>query len=286
MLSSTLVQSVAATLSLLGTAHGATLTEVKNWGGTNPATMSMHIYVPDTLPARPAVITVPHPCTASGPITFQSVTPKLPSYADKLGIILIYPSTTATVNGISKCWDDRSTNGLKRDSGGDNQGIVNQIKYVLDKYNADPHRVFTTGSSSGGMITNVLLATYPDVFAAGGSFSGAPVGWGGAQATTAQQWGDNVRNCYPGYNGTRPKMQIWHGSADTVVSPRYGFYQMDQWSNVLSIPFSRNVTDDPQPKYTKIVYGDGTKLVGYYAEGVGHMVPFHDEELLKFFGLM
>jgi len=35
-----------------------------------------------------------------------------------------------------------------------------------------------------------------------------------------------------------------------------------------------------------MVYGDGTKLVGYSAVGVGHMVPYHAEQVLQFFGLM
>ncbi len=175
---------------------------------------------------------------------------------------------------------------MKRDGGSDNQGIVNQIKYVLAKYDGNPSQVFTTGSSSGGMITNVLLATYPDIFAAGASFSGAPVGWGSPIRASAQEWGNAVRGAYPGYNGTRPKMQVWHGTADTVVPYEFFTHQLEQWSNVFGVSFSKNFTSDPEEGYTKMEFGDGTKLVGYHAQGVGHVVPFHDEPLLKFFGLL
>lgn len=33
----------------------------------------------------------------------------------------------------------------------------------------------------------------------------------GRNIKTPQQWGDIVRAQYPGYNGTRPRLQLWHG---------------------------------------------------------------------------
>jgi acetylxylan esterase len=182
-------------------------------------------------------------------------------------------------------------------------GARNQIKYTLDKYSGDASKVFVTGSSSGGMATNALIATYPDVFAAGASFSGAPAFacWNGAgiavsggpdpgcqtnKKPTAQQWGELVRSAYPVFNGTRPAMQIWHGTSDAVVTYGYLADQLAEWSNVLGIPFSKNVTNEPESGYTKMVYGDGTRLVGYSAQGVGHIVPFHAKQVLEFFGLV
>ena len=153
------------------------------------------------------------------------------------------------------------------------------------------------------MVTNVLVAAYPDVFAGGASFSGAPAFgcWNGAgggaggtdpdcatvkKVTSAQQWGDLARLGDPSFNGTRPIMQIWHGTVDNVVSYAYLANQLDQWSNVAGVAFSKNVTNDPEKGYTKMVYGDGTKVVGYSAQGVGHIVPFHEMEVLEFFGLL
>ncbi len=80
---------------------------------------------------------------------------------------------------------------------------------------ATPNRVYVTGASSGGMMTNVLLGDYPDVFKAGAAFMGVPFGCfattdgscGTAPAPTAtiiktpQQWGDLVRGAFPGYTG-------------------------------------------------------------------------------------
>jgi acetylxylan esterase len=111
------------------------------------------------------------------------------------------------------------------------------VKYAIEKHGGDPKRVFTVGTSSGAMMTNVLVGAYPDVFAAGSVYSGVPdgcffvqgatatqdpPGWNNACANgqnikTAQQWGDMVRGYYPGYTGTRPRMQIFHGTADNTL---------------------------------------------------------------------
>ncbi|KAK1759843.1 alpha/beta-hydrolase [Echria macrotheca] len=276
-------------------AWAAKLTQVTS-GWENPTKLSFYIYVPDKLAAKPPVIIVPHPCGGSAQDTFGRVASGLSGQADKLGFVLIFPQTP------NICWDCSSAKSMKHNGGGDTQGMVNMVKYALDKYKGDASKVFVTGSSSGGMATNALVATYPDVFAAGASFSGAPAFacWNGAGLNTgaadpncqnnkkpsAQQWGDVVRSAYPGFNGTRPSMQIWHGTADSVVSYGYLADQLAEWSNVLGVAFSRNVTNDPLSGYTKIVYGDGSRVVGYSAQGVGHMVPFREKEVLQFFGLL
>jgi acetylxylan esterase len=95
------------------------------------------------------------------------------------------------------------------------------VKWTLAKYNGNPNRVFVTGTSSGAMMTNVLLGSYPDVFAAGSGFAGVAFGcfagngydvWNGACAQgqvikTGAEWKSIVLAAYPGYSGYRPKMQ-------------------------------------------------------------------------------
>ena len=51
------------------------------------------------------------------------------------------------------CWDVSSQKSLKHSGGGDSNAIANMVTYTLKKYNADPKRVFVTGSSSGAMMT-------------------------------------------------------------------------------------------------------------------------------------
>jgi acetylxylan esterase len=221
--------------------------------------------------------------------------------SEQKGFILIYPDTAMD----SHCWNVASPNSLRHEGGGDSMSIANMVRYTLKKYKGDPKRVFATGSSSGAMMTNVLMATYPDMFAGGAAFSGvghaclAGSRNGGSSPTsdtsgcpqgrvhkTAAQWGKLVRDAYPGYNGSRPTVQIWHGTADTVVRYTTMEEALKQWSNIFGVSFTRNVTNDPRSGYTKMIYGDGTKLLGYSARGVGHVVPQQPNTVLKFWGLI
>ena len=47
-------------------ASAASLTEVTNFGN-NPGGMRMHVYVPDSRPANPAIVVAMHGCGGSGP---------------------------------------------------------------------------------------------------------------------------------------------------------------------------------------------------------------------------
>lgn len=103
---------------------------------------------------------------------YYALAPGYQSLAHQKGIILIYPST----NLDSHCWDVATPETLKHDGGGDSQSIVQMVQYAIKKYDADPNRVYVTGSSSGAMMTNVLAATYPDVFKGAAAFSGVAHG--------------------------------------------------------------------------------------------------------------
>ena len=177
------------------------------------------------------------------------------------------------------------------------------VNYTLKKYNGDATKVFVQGGSSGAMMTNVMLGSYPDVFAAGSAFSGVAFGCflGAPGATpmsanqtcaqgqikrTAAEWGQLVRNAYPGYTGKRPRVQIFHGLADGLVRPACAQQALDQWANVLGLTASKNVSGVPSSAYTEYVYGDGSQLVGFFGQGVGHIAPVNDQVMLKFFGLI
>ncbi len=102
------------------------------------------------------------------------------------------------------------------------------VKYAAEKYGGDLDKVYTVGTSSGAMMTNVLVGAYPDVFKAGSVYSGVPdgcffvsgstatqdpPGWanacaGGTLSKSAKEWGDLVRSYYPSYTGARPRMQM------------------------------------------------------------------------------
>jgi acetylxylan esterase len=227
---------------------------------------------------------------------------KFMPHADQKGFIMIYPSGANMTDG--KCWDVGTKASLTNGpgAGGDTLSIVSMVKYTIEKYNADPKKVFVTGSSSGAMMTMTICAVYPDVFAGGAAYSGIPSGClagspgfgpftatptcaNGKMIKTPQAWGAQARTYAPSYKGEYPRMQIWHGTSDFVVNHNNLAEGLKQWSNLHGIAFSKNNTNTPKARYTQIVYGDGTKLVGYSGQGVGHVVPTNEQETIKFFGL-
>ncbi|MCP2167234.1 extracellular catalytic domain type 1 short-chain-length polyhydroxyalkanoate depolymerase [Goodfellowiella coeruleoviolacea] len=277
-------------------ASAATLTEVTNFGN-NPSGLRMHLYVPNTVAARPAVVVAVHYCTGSGPAFYSGT--EFARLADQYGFIVIYPSATRS----GSCFDVSSAQALRHNGGSDPVGIVSMVNHVLQRNNADPNRVYVTGASSGAMMTNVLLGAYPDVFKAGAAFSGVPFGcfattdgssWNSTCANgqlirTPQQWGDLVRAAYPGYSGARPRMQLWHGTADNTL--RYPNFQEEikQWTNVFGLSQTPSSTDYPQSGWTRTRYGSGGTVAveAISLQNVGHNLPMSGMALraIQFFGL-
>jgi poly(3-hydroxybutyrate) depolymerase len=154
----------------------------------------------------------------------------------------------------------------------------------------DPARIVVSGFSSGAMMTNVLAAEYPDVFAAGSAFSGVPAGcfattdgslWnsqcsGGNITKTAQEWVNTAHAMYPGYTGAYPRMQLWHGDQDTTLAYHNFGEEIKQWTGLRGLTTTPGFTDHPQSSWTRTRYGDiSTKATveGVVIAGTGHTLP-------------
>ena len=278
------------------TARAASLIEITNFGN-NPSNLRMYVYIPSKLAVKPAILVGVHWCHGDG-TAFYSGT-QFASLADQYGFIVIYPSVTQASDG---CFDVASSASLTHNGGSDSLGIVSMVTYVEQHYNGDPNRVYATGVSSGAMMTNVLLGAYPDVFKAGAAFAGVPFGcfavnpdslrWSSACATgtvtrTAQQWGDTVRAAYPGYTGARPRMQLWHGTADTTLSYHNFGEEIKQWTNVLGVSQTATTTDFPASGQTRTRYNSGNTVMveAISMQGVTHSIPVDAASAIHFFGL-
>jgi acetylxylan esterase len=268
--------------------------------GANPTNLRMFLYVPQHVRPHPAIVVAVHYCGGSGPAFFNGT--EFASLADIYGFIVIYPSVTRTVpNG---CFDVSTPGAFLHNGNTDPAGIVSMVRYAQAHLGASRHQVFATGISSGAMMTNVLLGDYPDVFAAGSVMSGVAFGcfaapanvlWNsdcanGLVSKTPQQWGDLVRAAFPGYRGPRPRIQIWHGTADTILFyPNFG-EEVKEWTNVLHARPA--FTDAPMPTWTHTVYvnedGD-VKVDAYSVAGEDHNLGFHFPDwaqlALQFFGI-
>ncbi|BFU45460.1 PHB depolymerase family esterase [Krasilnikovia sp. MM14-A1004] len=278
-------------------AAAAALQEITGFG-TNPTNLRMHLYVPDRLPSKPALLVAVHYCTGSGPAFYSGT--EFAALADRYGYLVIYPSATRS----GQCFDVSSPGALRHDGNSDPVGIVSMVRYVQSHYGTDPARTFVTGASSGAMMTNVLLGDYPDVFRAGSAFMGVPFGcfattdgsgWNSACANgqisrTPQAWGDLVRAAYPGYSGARPRMQVWHGTEDATLRYPNLAEEIKQWTNVLGVSQTPVLTDAPQSGWTRTRYGSTATQAPVEAisvAGAGHSLPSSGmaERAISFLGL-
>ncbi|CAG9955623.1 unnamed protein product [Clonostachys rosea f. rosea IK726] len=287
------VGSIAGMFALAATAM-AQLQNIPNFGN-NPTGLKMDVNVPSNL-QKPALILALHPCGGSGQQYAQ-----MTGYANQGAqrkYISVFPSSSRDFN----CWDVASAASLKRDGNGDSTGLANMVKYAIETWNVDPKKVFVTGSSSGCMMTNVMIAAYPDLFTAATCYSGVAAGClkgsPGSSPISADptcangqinlgpaQWAQRARDIYPGYSGAYPKLSTLHGTADTLVRPANLDQQLAQWSNLHGVSLTATNPNTPQSGYSQRVYGDGSKLVGYLAQNVGHTVPVNSDLDYKWFGL-
>ena len=273
----------------------ASLQQVKDSSIKNPTNVGFYIYVPEKLAPNPPIIVAIHFCNGNAQAYF-TYSPYA-NLADSKGFIVLYPSSPWS----GTCWDVSSKASLTHNGGGDSNAIANFVTWALNKYNGDPKKVFVTGTSSGAMMTNVIAAAYPDMFAAAVAYSGVAAGCfvstsGGSNAwnnscangqakANPTQWANVVHDMYKGYTGNYPKIQIYHGSSDTTLAPNNYNETVKQWAGVFgySYPAQKITRNAPLNNYETDDFGPN--LQGFYATGVGHNVPIRGNDDLAFFGI-
>lgn len=292
---------IASFYAAVTIASAADLVEIPNGSfGPNPTNVSFYIYVPDSINSSAVPLLVyPHGChgTALGAYTDK----EWAFIADELGFIVIYPSSPWEAD---HCWDLSSHDTLHHDAGGDSLGIASMVRWTLEEYPIDPDRVFVSGTSSGGMMTNVLIATYPELFAAGAAYAGVPYAcyagdgydvWNadcaeGRVDKSGREWAALVHDANPEYTGPRPKFQTFHGDKDDIVNVTNYYNQIKMWTSVLQIseePLAV-IEDTPVKGWTKSTYGAEGEMVlleSFLAAGVDHYIPDQVDEVIRFFEL-
>ena len=254
--------------------------------GTNPGDLRMFSYVPADLRPSPALVVVLHGCgqTAAG----YDLGTGWSTLAKHYGFALLMPEQQTT-NNAHGCFNWFNPQDTARGQG-EAQSIRQMIARMASQHRIDKHRIFVTGLSAGGAMTSVMLATYPEIFAAGAIIAGLPYGvatnvreaLSGMLRSPSRSSGElgNLVRTASKHRGPWPKVSIWHGSADRTVNPANADEIIKQWLDVHQLP--------PDPMSEGIVDGyphqiwwntDGETIIESYSiTDMAHGTPLGKAE--------
>jgi poly(hydroxyalkanoate) depolymerase family esterase len=199
--------------------------------------------------------------------------------AGRRGFYVVFPATPG-----ARSW---TWYGADRARGqGDAVGIMAMVAKMKSMHDIRSDMVFVTGLSAGGFLTVVLLADYPEVFAAGAAVAGGAYGCDmGCMGTGSG--GNNaaaVKAAYPTWwndpSTRKPRLMIVQGDKDNIVSYGNTAQTMQQWTSALGIPATpanaRVGIDTTLKGYPYSVYskdGHSVDVATLTITGMGHGTP-------------
>ncbi|GGZ32394.1 extracellular catalytic domain type 1 short-chain-length polyhydroxyalkanoate depolymerase [Streptomyces poonensis] len=252
--------------------------------GSDPGQLGMYVYRPASLPTAPPVVVALHGCSQSAQVYADNS--GLAELAERRGFLLVLAEQSSS-NNLNKCFNWFQPADVRRGQG-EAASIRQMVAHAVSALGADPERVYVTGLSAGGAMTSVMLAAYPDVFAAGAVVAGLPYDCARDVVTAYScmspgvdrapaQWAESVRNAQSSWTGPWPRVAIWHGDRDTTVVPRNADELRDQWTAVHGL--------SPTPSRTDVIGSGSTRREQYTApdgsvavevdrvSGIGHGTP-------------
>lgn len=253
------------------------LVEVSGFG-SNPGNLKMYTYVPQDMPTSAPLVVVLHGCSQTA--LDYALTSGWNQLADAKKFYLIY-AEQSTANNLTACFNWFLPNDHGRDKG-EALSIRQMVKRMKADYFINSARVYATGLSAGGAMTAALMAAYPDLFAAGAIMSGVPFGCATDVASGIAclngveklpfQWGSLVQQAYPGYTGSYPRVILFHGDNDKVISDVNLAELVDQWTYVHAADQVPETNDTVQG-HPHQVFEDINKtpvVESFHLKGMGH----------------
>ncbi|MFO8045851.1 MAG: PHB depolymerase family esterase [Halomonas sp.] len=259
---------------------GKRLTHLKNFG-TDPGLLHADIYIPKNFPKNGPLVVVLHGSTQSAESYDHGS--GWSTLADECGIALLYPEQRKTNNLLGSFNWFKS--GDTERGGGEPLSIRHMIQQVVDDHDIDPSRVFITGLSSGGAMTSVMLATYPEVFAGGAIIAGLPYGsadnmmeavvrmkgYGGPSDSKL----DSLVRDASTFDGPWPTISVWHGGSDSTVDNSNADSIVRQWQKIHQVegPPTRDEEVDGFPRKVWCNAEGREVIEEYIIKGMGHGTP-------------
>jgi poly(hydroxyalkanoate) depolymerase family esterase len=258
---------------------GSHLREVKGFG-SNPGALRMFMYVPKRFASSPALVIALHGCTQNA--TSYDHGAGWSTLASRHGFAVLLPEQQPA-NNPKNCFSWFQPSDTTR-AQGEALSIRQMVERAILDHGIDRRRVYVTGLSAGGAMTSVMLATYPDVFAAGAIIAGLPYGAAanvqGAFASmqgcsrSSAEWAELVRRA-SSHPGPWPKVSVWHGTADATVNPLNADEIVKQWTALhgLSVDPTK---EDRGHGYSRRVWCSptGDELIeSYTVTGMAHGLP-------------
>lgn len=249
--------------------------------GSNPGGLKMYAYIPANLPANAGLVVALHGCTQTA--SEYATRTEWNKLADKYNFYVVYPEQNSS-NNQNKCFNWFETADISR-----GQGEALSIKQMVDKmkstYSIDASRVFVTGLSAGGYMTPVMMATYPDVFAAGAVMAGGPYKCATSMTNafscmspgvdkTPAAWKSIVTGAYSSYTGKYPRLIVFQGASDYTVKSLNMTELVDQWTAVHNADQNADLSETfrtHEHKQYKNAAGD-VVVETYLLAGMGHAI--------------
>jgi poly(hydroxyalkanoate) depolymerase family esterase len=223
-------------------AEGSYLVDISDFGA-NPGRLRMRAHVPIAATGRPLVVLL-HGCGQDA--AAFAIDSGWTELSDRLRIPLVLPEQAAG-NNAARCFQWFRPSDTTRDKG-EAGSIAAMARAAVRQFESDPRRVFVVGLSAGAAMAAALLAAYPEMFAAGASVAGLPVGAArsGMQAIrrmasagpdqSPEAWAAQVRAAAPaGFDGPWPRLSVWQGQADMTVAPANGTLLATQWRSLHAV---------------------------------------------------